>query len=48
MRKRQLTAPLLVRDGHTRILDRVAFEDRFIDEGRLQSLLFEHPQAMEP
>lgn len=46
MPQSQFAAPLIVRDGRTTPLQRVAFGDRQYNEDWLQRLLFEHPRLL--
>lgn len=46
MSKRQYTRPMVIRNGQASPLHRVPFDDRVIDESRLQQLLFDHPQLL--
>lgn len=46
MPQSQFAAPLIVRDGRTTPLQRVAFGDREYNEDWLQRLLFEHPRLL--
>lgn len=46
MTQSQFAAPLIVRDGRTTPLQRVAFGDREYNEDWLQRLLFEHPRLL--
>lgn len=46
MPQSQFAAPLLIRDGRTTPLQRVAFGDREYNEDWLQRLLFEHPRLL--
>ena len=46
MAKRQHCHPLIIQDGNVERLHHVPFQDHQIDEGQLQTMLFEHPQIL--